>query len=505
MRAGSARSLDASEQVTESSGSLNEDHDDQALGSARKFAGNAVWMLIGDVTAKAVAFLFIVIVARGIGTTGFGHFNFAISFIPLFLIGASWGLGDILFREVARDREHMSKYFATGFVLRATLGTAAVAIALILARFLIDDTAAFGAVALIGLALLFDELGAFITHIFKAFEEMRFRAIRILVNRILTTSLALIAVLMGGGLWSISAMYALGSLGGFVYAWVALRRHFPPVRLSDRNRSLMKTFLRQGAPLGVASALNMAVFRLDATMLQGMEGPVAVAMYGVAYRFFDSFMFVAWALANVMLPRVARSGKSAAGVRTYEISLMGSLAFYLPLAVGAPFTIRWLVPVVFGERYDDAAGAALLLVPAVAAYGAGYVARYACMAVGQRKEIMWVAAGALCFNVLGNLYAIPRWSFVGAAVVTLATGALEAIALTTVFLRENARLRFHVVFGVPGLAAAGMGAVLVVASLSDLIAIIVGVAVYLPLLFFAGKLLAPEETSFAMRLLRRTG
>lgn len=447
-------------------------------GRTRRYAGNVAWLVIGDGIAKVSSFVFVVAVARGLPQTDYGYFNFAISFIPLFLVFAVWGLDDTLLRDLARSRERISELVSTTLLLRTLLALLAVVVSISVAPALVDSGRALMAFALVAMALLFDELGKVLGVVFKALERARFRAMRILINRLVTTLLALGALWLGGDLIVVCWMYALGSLVALLYAWYSLSVHFAPVRFSDANRDLGRSLLGNNVPLAVAGVMSMAVFRIDAVMLQAIEGPLAVAMYGVAYRFLDSLLFVSWAVAGSVVPRLARASEPSRQARALEGVMSLCLAVYLPLAVGSWFAGEWAVRMVFGERYAPAGAAVVWLLPATAVYGSAYVARMGCLAIQARRQIALSAVLALAVNLAGNLFAIPRYGIAGAAAVTLFTGIVELLFLTTVFWRLTT-VKAMDALPVPVLASAVLASVLFLNDARDLTAVLIGVPVYL--------------------------
>lgn len=470
---------------------------------ARRFAGNATWLLVGDAVAKLASFIFLVLAARALTRVDYGYFTFALSFVPLFLVLSAWGLDDALFREAARSRERVSELFASTFIPRAALASAALIVSVAVGSLFIPGGEQIAALAVVGMALFLDELGSAVGTVFKAFEEMRYRSLRIIVNRFVSTVLAIIAVMMGADLLIIALTYLAGSVGSFVFAWVALRRYFPPIRFADRKPELMRDLMRRGLPLGLSAVLGAAALRIDTVMLEGFKGPGAVALYGVAFRFLESFLFVAWGLANVALPRMVRSDAPVAA-QTFEIVLALCLAFYLPLAVVGAFAGDWLVTTIFGERYAPAGAAVLWLTAAGIFYGAGYLARMGCLSLGRRRAIAWAALIALLVNVPLNLVVIPRFGFEGAAVVTLITGVIEAVVLAGVFISANSAVRIRTTLFVPILAAAVMAGALALGGFEDAVAVAVGAPVYVVVFVVAARLLASKETTIALRALRRS-
>ena len=477
--------------------------DTEQVASARRFAGNAFWLLVAQAAGKLASFAFVVIVARGLGTEAYGEFNFAASFVPLFLVFGTLGLDVAVVRQVVRSRERLSEVFSSGLLLRGGVALVGLAGAVALAPFLVESTRAFVVVAVLGGALFLDELSGYLGAVYKAFERVAFHGMVLLANRIVSTLLALVAIAMGGDILAVCGTYLAGSLGALGFAWVALRRYFPPVDLRDARAATCRSLLREGLPLALANALNAALFRIDAVLLQAIKGPVAVGLYGVAYRFFESFLFVAWSLTNVALPRLARAGPDQRAGRTFQLTVALMLSFYLPVAAGAPFAAEWVVTALFSDEYRSAASTVPWLTGAAALYAVAYLARVGAIAVGRRRGIVWIAGGSLVLNVALNLAVIPRYSFQGAAVATFATEVVEAALLLMVFVRASGRPQLERVVLVPVAAAAVMLAGLLASGARDAVAVVVGGALYGLALPVCARLLAPADSRRALQLVRR--
>jgi O-antigen/teichoic acid export membrane protein len=470
---------------------------------ARRFAANVLWMLVSSGAGKVAGFVFVAIVARALGATDYGYFNFALSFVPLFLMFGSWGIGIMVTSEVARDHERLSEVFASGFVLRIGLAFVGLLLALSAAPLFVHGWTSFLTVAIVGLSLFLDEISGYLANVFKAFEQMRYMSLVTLTNRVGSTILAVIAVVLGRGLIAVAVTYFLGSLGALLFAATTLRRRFPPIRLADRRTPVMRQLLGRGILLGAASILNMALFRIDTVMLQAFRGATAVGMYGVAYRFIDSFLFVAWGVTNAALPRLARAANAVERTRALEVTAAISLAFYVPLAVIALFCSRWLVVTLFSDRYAMAVPAVPWLTSAALFYALAYAARVSAIVTGQRKAIAAIAAFGLVFNVALNLVVIPRYGFLGAAVTTFVSEVLDALLLLGLVLSVNGRLLAGRIISVPLGAGAAAAITLAASGLRGGSGIAIGLAVYVLALVYLGRLLAPVEARRAAGLLRR--
>jgi O-antigen/teichoic acid export membrane protein len=239
-------------------------------------------------------------------------------------------------------------------------------------------------------------------------------------------------------------------------------------------------------------------------MLQAIRGPVEVGLYGAAYRFFESLLFVAWSLGNAALPRMARERRGAELGRTFELTAVLTLAFYLPLAITFPFASNWLVTTLFSDRYENASSVVGVLTGAALLYALAYSARIAGIALGRTKEIAAIAGVTLAASVAMNAFAIPRYGFEGAAWTTLAAEALEAVLLNVFFLYANGtfvRLRPLLV---PAVATGGVAVLVLVAGLDGAAALLAAAVAYPPLLLVSAALLAPDELRRLPAALRGT-
>lgn len=467
----------------------------------RTFAANAFWLLVAEVGSKIASFIFLIIVARGVGVRDYGYFVLAISLIPLLLMFGRSGIDVTIVRELARDERQLSPIVASGLVARVSLGLIALVVGLLITLLLVDERSVVLSIATIGGALFFDEMSTFLGTVFKAFERMWWHALVTLANRIGSTVLAFVVLNLTDELLPVAIAYLVGSFLALLFGWLILVRRFPPISLREADRERAIRLVRTGAPLGIAALMNMVVFRLDSVLVQVFRGPAALAMYGIAYRFFESSLFVTWALANAALPRMSRD-TSSGRARTFELVLALLLAVYLPLAVLSMFVADWVVVGLFSERYATAARAVPWLAWAAAFYAIAHLARMSSIALGKRREILWVSIAAALFNVAVNLVVIPRFGFVGAAVTTFATEVIEAVLLIGFFVRVNGSVRPTTVMVVPLAAAVVTGSVLALTDDRDLTGAVVGALTYAASLLLIAWVLARDTVRALSGLLR---
>lgn len=231
----------------------------------------------------------------------------------------------------------------------------------------------------------------------------------------------------------IGAAAGVGTIGGAArligVAWlIGVSLSFATVRLPSTPR------LVTSPPVGWYLVVLVAD-QLTATadlLILGVVNVHQAGLYAAAYRFPSAWITLQGLVITGTLPAVAgrlEAEPSAAGAvratarRFGTLSALGVLAATVPALAALPF--------VFGEPYAAARPALAMLMAAtsIAAFGTAFQPLY--FTRHSDRALAFVAAAVAGFNVLFNLWAIPRFGIRGAAGTTIATQLLMAGFLVT--------------------------------------------------------------------------
>ena len=153
----------------------------------RKYFANTSWLL-GEKILRMVVALFVgIYVARYLGPEHYGLLSYALSFVWLFSSLASFGIDDILVRELVRSPEQRRNLLGTVFWLKVcgsiVMGTAIAAVL----HFKAEDQQTFWLIALIALGFLFQATNV-VEFYFQAQVQSKF-TVRAQIIQLLITSL----------------------------------------------------------------------------------------------------------------------------------------------------------------------------------------------------------------------------------------------------------------------------------------------------------------------------
>lgn len=258
---------------------------------------------------------------------------------------------------------------------------------------------------------------------------------------ILARGLALVAIVLAAVLDLGPAGIAWAFASGFVLEQ-AFAILFVRPRIEFRtglHRARIWSLVAAAVPLGMVMVINGLYFRLDAFLLSLLGSQADLAVYGVAYKAFESFLAFPSFVMVTLLPVLARLEFDHARFqelvqKAFTSMVVVSLPIFGFAVLGGPAMVA-----LAGEKY---AGGGLVLALIMLAVGFAClqgVFGNALVTQGRQGALLRVSVVVLIANGLLNLAAIPLLGDTGAAAALLCTEVLS-LAMTLLVYRRFAPL-----------------------------------------------------------------
>lgn len=250
-----------------------------------------------------------------------------------------------------------------------------------------------------------------------------------------------ILVLLGFGLlalWQETTLFhamLLWSIVNVVIAWhswwlIYRRDRFRPAW----HPVIFRETLGYGLKTYVGVILYLLNWRLDFILCNFYLDPAAVGYYSTSAAIGEMLWFIPQTLSVVLLPQVARLSASEARQltsRVCRLTIWLSLLAALFLAVLA----KPVITIIFGAEFLPAEPALLLLLPGIVFYCVTNLLTSYVVGRGHPQENNRALALAFLTNVLANLYFIPRWGIIGAALASTLSYTLATLYLLWAYQR----------------------------------------------------------------------
>lgn len=282
-------------------------------------------------------------------------------------------------------------------------------------------------------------------------------------SRAASLVLLILAAALDLGPLGITAAFASGYVFEQAFSIAFIR---PTIRFGlGLHRARIWSLLAAAVPLGMVMMINGLYFRLDAFLLSLLGGERDLAVYGVAYKAFESLLglpdFVMVTLIPVLAKLELRDERFRELVQK-AFTAMTILA--LPIA-GLSILGREMMIALGGEKYAGGGLVLTLIMCSVAFATVQAVFGNALVTQGKQTLLLKVSVTILVANGLINLAAIPLFGAEGAAGALLATEALS-FGLTLIVYGRIADLpRVQQ----PVKLAAGLGALIAAAAICQVI------------------------------------
>ncbi len=454
---------------------------------------------------KGIDFAFAMVRLRILSPAGEGSYTFAISFYVIFEILVRFGLGTLLTRDVAQDRSQARRYLANVTVLRLVLWVVSLPV-LAIVMLLFDRWGSMTAseataIGLFSLALLFASLGDGVNAVFNAYEQMEIPAVVASGTALAKVTLGTLVLLppFEWGFVGLAAVSVVMNLVQAVWLYWLMRQKLPvePPAQRDLDRGLQRHMLGQSTPLMLNHMLAHIFFRIDVWIIMPLAGAAAVGYYGAAYKYIDGLNVIPSYFTLAIFPLMARyaradqsDGKPSTLLRSYVLALRFLFMLSLPLAILITFTATPLIRLLGGTEYLPQSALALQILIWSIPFGfTNSVTQYVLIAVNQQHYLTRAFVIGVVFNIVANLIVVPRYSFYGAAVVTI----LSELALLIPFMISVYRhvgpvpwvrvLWQPVMAGLVMLLVLGLGQQL---GMSLLVLVVVAAAAYILVLVLSG-------------------
>ncbi len=363
----------------------------------------------------------------------------------------------------------------------------------VLAVFLVpyySDTLIPMGVLIATLAIVIGLLNGTISSVLQVHLKMQYATIGLVLGKIVSVLyMAWVAYFaftgdLTTGFYHLMGAGVLGNLVMFLITAYYVRR-FCKITYKFDFSYWKKVFIT-ALPFGVALILNTIYFRLDVILMtfilphsQTMADPVLnctsglcsdteIGLYGVAMRMLEMLVIIPVYFMNSVLPVMTRyieeQSEKIRQLMQYSFDFL--IATGLPILVGGFILARPIIQFISdpefigGNVFEFGSDLAVrILMFAMLFSFVNALFGFTLVVMNKQVKLMFINAGAVLFNLVGNFLVIPLWGFRGAAMTSVVS---ELIILILAYWAAQKLLGFHLsvrTFGRTLLSALVMGAV----------------------------------------------
>lgn len=395
-----------------------------------KVAHNTIIQMIGKIISTILGLLSLALITRYLGQDGFGEYTTIITFLSIFAVLADFGLTLVTVQMISgvKEDQQENKILNNLFSFRLlSILTVLIITPLVLWFMPYSSTIKLG-VLITAPYFIFPALSQIIIGLFQKKLSMN----RAVLAEVISRTVLIIGIFavwkLKLGLNGILFTTVLSGFVSFLFHYL-LAKKFVKLKLAW-DFKLWKDILTRSWPLAITIILNLIYLRTDIVFLSLLKSSSEVGLYGAAYRVVDVLTTLPFMFAGLILPILTvawleNNRTQFNNVLQKSFDFMAIIA--LPLIAGGLLLSEPIMTAIAGAAFKDSGDILKLLIVAVVAIFLGTMFSHAVIALNKQKKLI----GFYFFTSLSSLLAyfilIPKFSYFGAASVTIYSETLIAI------------------------------------------------------------------------------
>ena len=404
----------------------------------QKYFKNTGWAFAGRLFSLGMSFFVGALVARYLGPENYGIYNYVLSFVLIFVFLSSFGIDNILGREIIQYKEQRQSILNTAFTLKIIGGLTVIFITTFASFFIFKNTFFTSVLITIYSAhLLLLSLNVIETF-FTSTVQYKYIFIGQFISTLVVSAFKIFLVLAGFGIkWFIISLI----LETFVYSSVLLflfRRQ--GMKLSfNLNTHLAKKMLRDSWPFILSSAFYFIYTRVDQVMIGKMVDNNALGIYAAGVKPAEIWYFIPSLICSSIGPAVMNAKINNDKVYKNRLKKLFYLIIGLSVAIALfEFVFaKFIIVFLFGKTYLASveilkvytwAGVSVSLLTVIQMY---------LTFENKTKTIMVSSFVGAFVNIALNLLFIPKFGIIGSAYATL----ISYSSIPLIILLINKRLK----------------------------------------------------------------
>lgn len=394
----------------------------------KRVAHNTLIQIGGKIISTVLGLLAIALITRYLGRDGFGEYTTVITFLTFFAVASDFGLTLVTVQMISGRGVEENKILNNLLGLRLISALFFLLLAPLTISFFPYSAAVKFGVIITFISFLFPALNQILIGLFQKKLDMSRAAIAEVFGRATLLLGIILTKELNFGLNGVLLSTAASAAVSFIFHYIFSLK-FTVIKL-EFNWLIWKKIISKSWPLAVTIVLNLIYLRADTLLLSIFSGKSEVGLYGATYKIIDVLTSIPFMFAGLILPILTaawleNNQNYFHKVLQKSFDFMAILA--IPLIIGAQFLGQPIMSLVAGRDFSASGVILQILIFAVAAIFLGTMFSHAVVALDKQKTMIGFYVFTGLSSLLAYLILIPRFSYFGAAGVTIYSETLIAV------------------------------------------------------------------------------
>jgi len=394
----------------------------------KQVAHNTLIQVSGKIISTILGLFAIALITRYLGRDGFGEYTTVITFLTFFAVAADFGLTLVTVQMISGKIANENKILNNLFGFRLVSALFFLILAPLTVSFFPYSAAIKLGVMITFVSFLFPALNQVLIGLFQKKLNMSSDAIAEMLSRIILLVGILLTKKFNIGLNGILLSTLASAFTSFIFHYIFSFK-FTKIKL-EFDWIIWKKIINKSWPLAITIVLNLIYLRADTLFLSLFRSQSEVGLYGATYRIIDVLTTIPFMFAGLILP-ILTTAWLEKNPQYFHKVLQKSFDFMviliIPLLIGTQFLGQSIMVFVAGKDFAASGTILRILIFAVTAIFLGTMFSHAVVALDKQKTMIGFYIFTSISSLAAYLIFIPRFSYFGAAGVTIYSETLIAI------------------------------------------------------------------------------
>ncbi|MDD5772643.1 MAG: flippase [bacterium] len=397
---------------------------------------NTFFLICSSILSKLFTLVFIVFAVRSLGVKEFGIYALVLSLISIFTVISDFGFYTLIVRDVSQDKSLSSKYLTHVLFLKIFFVILSYAGLYFLAYFLNYSLDVRIILMIAGIGLIADSLRNTLNAFFFVYQRIdmlsRLNALYSLINSIFGILILVSGYGLKGlflGIASVNWLFLIITLFVILKNFTFLERKVEFIFLQH--------LIKQVFPFAFLTILSIVYFKMDTVMLSVFKDELTVGYYNAPYKLIEILMFIPVTFSAVLFPVVSSfsilSKKALSESYKWALKILTIIVF--PIVMSCTILNKQIIEYLLGENYLVSGPVFVVLIWALLFIFINASAGNIIYNSTYLRSFIYFSTANTFLNLLLNVIFIPKYSFMGAGMVTLLT-EITGMAINIYFLKK---------------------------------------------------------------------
>lgn len=398
---------------------------------ADRIARNTSYLTVAFIGQKVLSLVYFVFVSRSVGVENLGMYITALNLTTLFGIFIDLSFNQVLIRETAKHPEAAERYLNATLALKLLTALGAYALVMVVVNAFHYPDVTRSLVTFSGLVMIFDSFTLSFYAILRGVQRLKYEAVGTILTKVIVMSVGIVGLRLGAGIHFVVVALLVGSVFNFLYSFLMVGHHVGVVAKPRWDSSALRFLGGIAVPFALAAILNAVYINVDQLLLShplltGSRGASYVGWYGTAYKLTFSLQFFPAAVAAAIFPAMSAYYLTRRDLlaKTFRRAMFYLAVLAVPMSVGIFILAESLVVRLYTGAFQASVVPLKILVSSLLFVFLNYPVGYLLNATDRQARNTLHLGVVVAVNIVLNVLLIPKYTFVGTAIASLASSAL---------------------------------------------------------------------------------